>query len=283
MPDSPASAVRTPLDELREALAWSEARRWWSERDFVDVVVAAEEVAGWLGDRRPYVKQHHRRAWTETVKDFTAAVPRLGPRVHAALQPQLADVETTFAGFPGSSDAPDRQPRQDALAALQRRWADPVVLAAAWQDLVDACQDEATAYDVIVARRDMFWRLAQFTGRHAHAMSVELCSLLDRSPGDIMRARVKLGDIEAAPDGEQGECDQVPDLSEVDVLNLCRRLLLQPPGTANHVVWLAFVNATSPHIVEKARQAHAVRRPAAARASTRRVFPSAGRTAGGTR
>ncbi|WP_433358828.1 hypothetical protein [Streptosporangium sp. CA-115845] len=250
-PLSPRFHSHTPFDEFREALGWWEGRRWWSERDVVDAVVAAEEVAGWLADRRPYDRKHHKPAWTSAIKDFTDAVTRLGPDLQAALQPELQTAHDCLAGFPGASNAPDRQPPRTALHALQQRWADPLVLEAAWRDLLAACRDEHATYDLIAGRRDLFWRLAQFTGRHPRELSSELCMVLDGSAFDVTCAKVTLGDIAPAPaDDDWGEGEQVSELSEGEILELCRRLLLQPPEKARHVVWLAFTNAVPPLVVQ---------------------------------
>ncbi|MEV4364560.1 hypothetical protein [Nonomuraea sp. NPDC049625] len=211
----------------------------------MDAVVASEEVAGWLGDRRPYVKRLHQWPWTDAIKEFTAAVTRLGPAVQTALQPQLQAVQVALTGFPGTAEHPDREPAKAAMNALRQRWSDLTVLEAAWHDLRAACRDEACPADVIAARRDLFWRLARFTDWHPSELSSELCSVLDGSTFDVTCARVKLGDIES-PDDQWGERREPSELTEEELAELCRRLLFRTPSPAHHVVWLSFANAASP-------------------------------------
>ncbi|NBF00221.1 hypothetical protein FE391_43470 [Nonomuraea sp. KC401] len=244
-PNSPRFTSHAPLDELREALGWRADRPWWSDLDLLDAVVAAEEVAGWLADRRRYDKRYHKGPWTEAIKEFTAALPRLGPAVQAVLQPQLQGAQAALAGFPGAADDPDREPVKLALGALRRRWAEPPVLDAAWQDLLAACRDEEACADTIAARRDLFWRLARLTDWPPGELSSALCSLLDGSVADVTCARVQLDDIDPPPYEQWGEQDQRSDLPDEDILELARRLLLLRPQPARHVIWLAFVNAAS--------------------------------------
>lgn len=42
------------------------------------------------------------------------------------------------------------------------------------------------------------------------------------------------------------ERHELSDLSEEDILELCRRLLLRVPAPAHHVIWLAFADAAAP-------------------------------------
>ncbi|MFI6603821.1 hypothetical protein ACIBHX_46960 [Nonomuraea sp. NPDC050536] len=245
-PNSPRFASHTAADELREALGWHEARPWWSDRDVVDAVAASEEVAGWLNDRRPYSKKYHQGPWTEAIEDFTSAVTRLGPAVQAMLQPQLRKAQTALTGFPGTAPAPDREPAKAAMTALRQRWSEPLVLEAAWHDLLAACRDDESRFDIIAARRDLFWRLAGFTDWHPRELSGELCSVLDGSTFDVTLAQVKLGDIEEPPGDQWGQREELSELTDEEILELCRRLLFLEPTPSHHVIWLTFTNAASP-------------------------------------
>ncbi|GAA3123600.1 hypothetical protein [Nonomuraea salmonea] len=217
----------------------------------MDAVVASEEVAGWLADPRPYDKRYHKGPWTESITELVDAIPRLGPAVRTVLQPHLQDAQVALAGFPGTSDRPDREPVKAALNALRQRWAEPPVLEAAWQDLLAACHDDDAASDIIAARRDVFWRLARLTDWPPGDLSAVLCSLLDGSVFDVTYARVRLGDIEPPPHEQWGERHQRSDLPDEDILELARRLLLRLPQPAHHVIWLAFTNAASPRVMKQ--------------------------------
>ncbi|MEU8365329.1 hypothetical protein AB0C27_55875 [Nonomuraea sp. NPDC048882] len=225
----------TALDEVREALAWDPDRPWWSERDVLDAVVAADEVAGWLADPRPYNTGKHRAAWAGAIDDLIDSLSRLGPHAQKALADELAATRAALAGFPGQADRPDRAPAQTAVETLRRRWNDPLVWEAAWRDLLDACRDDGTSYDVLAARRDLLWRLAASTQRPPLDLSERLSSVLDRSPCAVPQARLRLGESTAALPGAETEPDAHPEVSEEELLELCRRLLLQPPtGRKTH-------------------------------------------------
>ncbi|MEV4079457.1 hypothetical protein AB0J43_04080 [Nonomuraea fuscirosea] len=213
--------------------------------------MAADEVAGWLADPRPYNKGKHRGAWAGAIEDLIDSLSRLGPHAQKALADELAATRAALAGFPGQADSPDRAPAQTAVETLRRRWNDPLVWEAAWRDLLDACRDDGTSYDVLAARRDLLWRLAAFTQRPPLDLSERLSSVLDRSPCAVPQARLRLGESTAAMPGAETEPDAHPEVSEEELLELCRRLLLQPPTSGRHVVWLAFVNAASPRVVER--------------------------------
>jgi hypothetical protein len=252
-PPNPPSGAPTWIDEVSQTTRQPEKR--WNDDDVLHLVAAVADVHGWLHDLRPYESQH-RPSWKSALADFQAAADLAGPNLCAALGADLTTARAAVAGLPGSntiglsgaSPDPGRAAAQAAVAGLRARWTDSAVLEAAWLDILDACRDATNPCDTIAARRDLFWQLVRAADRNTRSLSFRLDGVLNDSARDVQIVRVQLGDI-PAPGAWPGPDDSAG-LSEVDRLDLCRRLVTSPPTFGRHVVWVAFDRARLNGVME---------------------------------
>lgn len=120
----------------------------------------------------------------------------------------------------------------------------PVARDAAWQDVVDACQNPVLAYEVVTARRDLFWQIIHAADYNVDRLSSLLIAVLNDRAYDVISAQILLGDAKLEtvtwPSRPQGPAG----LNEDERLAMCHRLLTVPPSIAHHIVWVAFEKAS---------------------------------------
>jgi hypothetical protein len=240
----------TWIDELRQAMVWSDRDQRWSDADVLDLVDAATALDAWLHDPRSYSKKQHKHAWESAIADLGTAADLVGPCLAAALGSGLTVALAATAPLPGADPAAGRPAAQAALAALRARWTNPAVVEAAWFDIADACRDPGTSYETIAARRDLFWRLIRTADRNAHELGSTIAGVLDDHATDVIAARVELGDIPGPRPHGWPELGDLAGLSEADRMNLARRVLAAPTTPVHHVVWVAFDRAGLTGMVE---------------------------------
>ena len=109
----------------------------------------------------------------------------------------------------------------------------------AWNDLREACHDPAVTWEALSLRRELFWQLVREGDHDAEQMSRRLVGVLANEAFQVSLARLWLGDISE---------DEVPrplpvtdaELTEMQQLELCERLLTKPATRGHYVVWIAF-------------------------------------------
>ncbi len=231
--------------------------RHWAFAASTDMVRATSELYGWLTDQRTYEGQH-KQGWLSALADFKFSATQLGPQLRATLSHDLvaaiavADSLTAdFANFNAGDLAATVMPArlagdQAVFVQLSGRMAEPDVREASWIDLADACRDEATSYETLALRRDLFWELIRAGDYGPEEMSRLLAAVLTDSEFLITEARLWLGDI-AEADVAWPLSGRDAGLTEDQQLALCRRLMTKPPAPGNHVVWVAFDRAGPGH------------------------------------
>jgi len=232
------------------ATLWPDRR--WAPPTASNVVWATSELYGWLTDQREYEGQH-KPGWLSVLADLKYSASQLGPHLRATLSGDLgaaiATAESLTADLMNSSAShlasllptrlvSDRQ----VIAGLSARWPEADVREAAWNDLADACRDEAAEYETLALRRNLFWELIRAGDYGPDQMSRLLAAVLSDSEFHLVEARLWLGDISEddvtwpRPDGDAG-------LSDDEQLALCARLVSKQPAPGHHVVWVAFDRA----------------------------------------
>ncbi len=231
------------VDELHDAVGWwtqaDDVR--WAEGGPVDLVLAATELAAWINDPRPF-ETRHRGPWKSAISDFRAAEDSCGPEVKQVLGGDLVDVLHETQAQP-EVIAAARQPAQAAMATLTSRLNDPAVIAAAWRDLREACQDVQAGADVVAYRRDLFLAVLRRTHGKARGVRKLLCGVLHDNAAAVAEARHLLGDATMTPAEVWVLRDNPAGLPEADRLALCERVVQAPATAGEHVVWLAFEKA----------------------------------------
>lgn len=248
--DVPRTYPPSWTDELRMATLWPDRR--WAPPTASNVVWATSELYGWLTDQREYEGQH-KPGWLSVLADLKYSASQLGPHLRATLSGDLgaaiATAESLTADLMNSSAShlasllptrlvSDRQ----VIAGLSARWPEADVREAAWNDLADACRDEAAEYETLALRRNLFWELIRAGDYGPDQMSRLLAAVLSDSEFHLVEARLWLGDISEddvtwpRPDGDAG-------LSDDEQLALCARLVSKQPAPGHHVVWVAFDRA----------------------------------------
>ena len=238
------------------ACLWPDRR--WAPPTATNIVWATSELYGWLRDQREYDGQH-KPGWLSALADFKFSTDQLGPQLRVTLTGALATAMATadslaadlvhssashLTSFLPTRLVSDRQ----VIARLGARWAEADVCEAAWNDLADACRDEATSYETLSLHRDLFWELIRAGDYGPEEMSRLLAAVLSDSEFHLVQARLWLGDISEEdvtwprPGGDAG-------LTDDEQLALCARLITKQPAPGHHVVWLAFDRAgpTSTH------------------------------------
>lgn len=210
----------------------------WSAKVASSFIVAVSEMDEWLNDRRTY-DDKHAQGWKSTTADFHSSADHVGPKLRQALSAELSVALSDTRGLP--ANLPTRKgPALVSLRQLRKRLTSPIARDAAWQDVVDACQDPALAYEIVAARRDLFWQIIQAADYNVDRLSSLLGGVLDNRSYDVILARITLGDI-GLNEVEWPQRPQEPaGLDEDERLSLCHRLLTTPPSTAHHIVWVAF-------------------------------------------
>jgi hypothetical protein len=233
-------------DQLRSAVLSPDVH--WTPAEDVGIVAATRALQGWLADRRPYDGQH-RQGWKSAIADFQRSVSYLGPALRAVLGTDLvaavsavshldAGITSNVASTAALLQA-CRNSDQQFLDQLSARWTQPQTRIGAWSDLREACRDPATTWETLSLRRELFWQLVREGGYGAEQMSHHLAGVLGSDAFQVSLARFWLGDINE---------DDVPsplpaadaELTEVQQLELCERLLTKPPTRGHYVVWIAF-------------------------------------------
>jgi hypothetical protein len=132
---------------------------------------------------------------------------------------------------------------QVVYAHFKRRWTEPAVRAAAWQDFVEVCRDEEASFDTLAVRYDLFWQLVQAADYAPNEIDQMLAYVLSDIGFYVARAQWRLGDISdeqlmaLRPDGIEAG------LTEDERLALCQRIITQPPAAGHRIVWIAFNQA----------------------------------------
>jgi len=249
--DVPLSDPPSWRDELRITLLWPKRR--WSADSTLDLLSAGGEFDGWLHDRRQY-DGRHQAAWLSVIADFMWSVKGIGPHLRGALGAELSQVVATAESLRRSIEGdkpaalrkqlPSRLPTDRRIyVSFKSRWSEPAVRDAAWQDFEDACRDEATSYDVLAMRRDLFWHLVRTADYDVERMSTLLAGVLSDFEFYVANARRWLGDV---PDDQYmapGPMETPAGLTEEQRRTLCRRILTRQPVYAHRVVWIAFDRA----------------------------------------
>jgi hypothetical protein len=246
--DVPLSDPPSWRDELRITLLWPKRR--WSADSTLDLLSTGGDFDGWLHDTRRY-DGRHQAAWLSAIADFMWSVRQIGPHLRSALGAELSQVVATAESLRRSIEGdqptalrkqlPSRLPADRAVyVSFKNRWSEPAVRDAAWQDLQDACRDEATSYDVLALRRDLFWHLVRTADYDVERMSTLLAGVLSDFEFYVLDARRWLGDM---PDDQylaSGPMEKLAGLTEEQRRTLCRRILARQPVYARRVVWIAF-------------------------------------------
>ncbi|WP_327034886.1 hypothetical protein [Micromonospora ureilytica] len=187
--------------------------------------------------------------------DLRLAIGRCGPRVRAelgqglvtvddqtsrllAIVSQPGNVNSTVDGWRSGLSAPIA-----ALKRLQARLSEPAVVAAAWRDLVDACQGTIVSAGELGNRRDLFRSLLLGAELNPRATGRVLAGVLHDSATFVAEARVLIGELDRDDIGTWPGRRDAAGLDEAARLALCERLLGTPPRDGHHVVWLVFGQA----------------------------------------
>jgi hypothetical protein len=234
------------IDQLRSAVLSPDVR--WTPAEVLSVVVATRALRGWLADQRPYDGQH-RQGWKSAIADFQRSISHLGPDLRAVLGTDLVAAVSAIsqldADITGNSALTAallqarRTSDQRILDQLSARWAQPQTRVDTWSDLREACHDPAVTWEALSLRRELFWQLVREGGHDAEQMSRHLAGVLANEAFQVALARLWLGDISE---------DEVPrplpatdaELTEMQQLELCERLLTKPATQGHYVVWIAF-------------------------------------------
>jgi hypothetical protein len=232
------------------ACLWPDRR--WAPPTASNIVWTTSELYGWLRDQREYDGQH-KPGWLSALADFKFSTDQLGPQLRVtltgALATAMAAADSLAADLVHSSASqltsflPTRLVSDlQVIARLGARWAEADVREAAWNDLADVCRDDATSYETLSLRRDLFWELIRAGDYGPEEMSRLLAAVLSDSEFHLVQARLWLGDISEEdvtwprPGGDAG-------LTDDEQLALCARLITKQPAPGHHVVWVAFDRA----------------------------------------
>jgi hypothetical protein len=249
--DVPRSDPPTWVDELRISLI--SRKKSWSRDGVLDLFSAARELEGWLHDPRPY-EGHHKSAWLSAVADFRSGANQIGPILKSVLGVQLSQTLAMVVSIKASIE--NNSPKalatllparlkadQVVYAYFKRRWTEPAVRAAAWQDFVEVCRDEEASFDTLAVRHDLFWQLVQAADYAPNEIDQMLAYVLSDIAFYVARGQWRLGDITddqlmaLRPDGTEAG------LTEGERLAICQRIIIQPPAVGHRIVWIAFNQA----------------------------------------
>lgn len=213
------------------------------------LLVALDDVDGWLDDPRKYRYQHHRAAWDSMADDagkiFDTRGPRLSHETSAIdrLRQQLRA---------GSLLGPDRKRRlfcRDFVRRARAELARPATAEAAFDDLVEAAANLDTDYTVLDQLVQHLEAAIDASGRRPGAKLLRLDDVLDNRAWDVKLSLYELGDLPDPPNSDEIMNDA--GLTLDSRLELCHRLLTSDQPGGRHVVWLCYENARlHPHTVE---------------------------------
>lgn len=236
------------IDQLRTTVLRPSDR--WAPAEVVSILVAARVLRGWLTDRRSY-EGRHKRGWRSAIADFQHSVGHLGSSLRSALGTELTaavsavgqlHTDITSPGKPDEIAAllqACRTSDQQILDQLSAQWAQPKIRIAAWNDLMEACHEPTVSFETLSLRRDLFWQLIRASDHDAEQVSGHLAGVLTNEAFYVALAKLWLGDISEdemprpLPASDAG-------LTEMQRLQLCKRLLTKPPTQGHYVVWIAF-------------------------------------------
>lgn len=240
--------IQAPLQELRESLTRPE--ELWSSDRRIGLETLIDENAGWAADKRQFQSAHHRDSWMSAIDDIVESIDNLGKRVKAA-NPLLQTVIGLFATISqdlnlNKKQAPSFSSRTqlgNALEALKQSLKSSATLGAAFDDLLDCCQDSSARKSTLDQRRDDLWAFAKEASRDCATISRLATLTLSGVTRGINLAREFVGDG-APPIPNDSYGTVTTDVSNDDLICLCRKLFTTPLIPANHIVWLAFENAS---------------------------------------
>ncbi|GAA1880768.1 hypothetical protein [Asanoa iriomotensis] len=242
------------VDELHDAVGW-----WtraddepWGGVGVMVLPVALAEARDWITG--PFDRKRQ-LSWKSATDDLRRAVDSCGVHLRSELGQDLATVDdqarqlVTILSRPGAVDSAVNgwKSAPPAPAAtferLLARLVEPVVAAAAWRDLVDACQGNGASADNLGARRDLFRSLLSGAGFSPRTIGRALAGVLHDSSASATEVRVLLGDLDRDSISTWPRRDEAAGLDETARLALCERVLTTPPRDAHHTVWLVFGQA----------------------------------------
>lgn len=242
------------IDELHDAVGWwtNADDQPWSGIGAVPLPLALAEGRDWIAGS---FDGKRKQPWKSAMDDLCRSASRCGPHLRGELGQDLATVDgqarrllTIVSGSGEVSSAVNgwRSGPPAPATSFERllaRLVEPAVVAAAWRDLVDACQDDSVSADVVCSRRDLFRSLLSGAEISPRTTGRTLAGVLHDSAGSVTEARVLVGDLDRNDVGTWPSGDDAAGLDEAARLTLCERVLTTPPHDGHHVVWLVFGRA----------------------------------------
>jgi hypothetical protein len=200
------------------------------------LTTALAEIEAWLSvmpnDKQPAGDR------ASMLADVSTAFAQRGPEVQLQT-PAAAALITELRQFGSSSQAAMNQLRQ-SVAATRAELSQPAVVAAAFDDLVEAVKSLTTAPATITARLGVVVCLLQLNDRPAS----QVCRLV----GDIVcdgafEIEIARHELYGTPIERHARPDALAGLSIDDRLDLCRLYLQHLEQRGHHVVWLVYQDA----------------------------------------
>lgn len=205
------------------------------------LIEAVDDALAWATDPREY-EGSHEQSWKSMISDAHATTGRLGTKtqVGSAISSELHSFQQRLQ-LPPKKD-PDRvkKPLAAALQSLLARFLDGSVVAAAWQDLIDASRDDRLSEEDWAWRRNLFLGLARRSGRAVDALALTLTGILDDRLVDVTQARVMLKELDPPELEGWPSLDKSAGLAESDRLTLCERMVSVDPVPGHCIVCVGF-------------------------------------------